>query len=257
MRDDVLRGDLPVADRREHGVGVGEIQLVGDADQRLGGQQRADRQVTLAHRAGQLVAALLDGLGAALLGEPLADLVAGLGALDEAQPVAGGAGVVGFRGQHLDGVAVLKLGVERHQTAVDARAHRPVPDFGVHGVGEVHRRGIGRQRDDLALRGEHVDLGRAQILLERAKELVRVRGLAGPIGELLDPFEVVGLAQLLVVVGTALEIGFVGRAQGAARLPVLLVLPVRGDAEFRAPVHVPGADLDLDRLAARPHDRTC
>ena len=25
-------------DRREHGVGVGEIQLVGDADQRLGGQ---------------------------------------------------------------------------------------------------------------------------------------------------------------------------------------------------------------------------
>ena len=47
-----------------------------------------DRQIALAHRAGQLVAARLDGFSTTLLGEPLTNLVAGLRTLDEAQPLA-------------------------------------------------------------------------------------------------------------------------------------------------------------------------
>ena len=86
--DHVLRGDLAVADRRIHGVGVREVELFGHTDQRLRSQQRGNRQVALAHRARQLVFAFLNRLGAAFLAEPLADLVACLRAFHEAQPVA-------------------------------------------------------------------------------------------------------------------------------------------------------------------------
>ena len=98
---------------------------------------------------------------------------------------------VGFRRQNLDGVAIIERGVERHQTTVDARAHRTVAHFGVHGVREVDRRGVSGQGDDLALRREHVHFGRAEVFLERAQELVGIRGFAGPVGELLNPFEVI------------------------------------------------------------------
>ena len=255
MGDDVLRGDLAVADGREQTVRVRVVELVGHADQRLGRHQRGDRQVALAHGAGQVVAAFLDGLAAAFLAEPLPDLVAGLRALDEAQPVAGRTGGIGLGGEHLHGVAVLQFGVQRHQTAVDARAHRTMAHLGVHGVGEVDRRGLRGQGHDLALRREHVDLGRAEILLQRTQELVRVGGLARPIGKLLDPLEVVGLAELLVLAVLALAVVGVRRAQRTPGLPVGLVLPMRGDAELGAPVHVPCADLDLHRLAARAHHR--
>ena len=256
MGDDVLRGDLAVADGREQTVRVRVVELVGHADQRLERHQRGDRQVALAHGAGQVVAAFLDGLAAAFLAEPLPDLVAGLRALDEAQPVAGRTGGIGLGGEHLHGVAVLQFGVQRHQTAVDARAHRTMAHLGVHGVGEVDRRGLRGQGHDLALRREHVDLGRAEILLQRTQELVRVGGLARPIGKLLDPLEVVGLAELLVLAVLTLTVVGVRRAQRTPGLPVGLVLPMRGDAELGAPVHVPCADLDLHRLAARAHHRS-
>ena len=51
-------------------------QLGGEAGQRLGGQQALQRQALLAHRPGDRVLAVLDRLLAALLGEPLPDLVA-------------------------------------------------------------------------------------------------------------------------------------------------------------------------------------
>jgi hypothetical protein len=41
------------------------------------------------------------------------------------------------------------------------------------------------------------------------------------------------------------------------RVHVFLVLPVRGDAVLRALVHAPGADLQLDRLAAGPMTVVC
>ncbi len=126
-------------------------------------------------------------------------------------------------------------------------------DFGVHRVGEIDRRGLRRQGDDLALRSEHIHFGSAQILLERTKEFVGIRGLARPVGKLLNPLEVVGLAQLLVF--AALAVRFVRRAQRAAGLTVLLVLPVGGDTEFGTAVHVPRTNLDLHRFAAGTHHR--
>ena len=249
----ILCGDLAVADRRIHGVGVREIEFLGHADQRFRGQQRGNRQIALAHRTRQLVLAFLNRLGAAFLAEPLADLVARLRAFHEAQPVARRACSVGFRGEHFDRVAAFKFRVKRDEPPVDAGTHGAVADLGVHGIREINRRGIRRQGDDLAFRCEHVHFGSAEVLLERAKELVGIRRFAGPVGQLLDPLEVVGFVEVLAVL--ALAVVLVRIAQRAARLTVRLVLPVRGDAEFRPPVHVPRADLNLDRLTARPDHR--
>ena len=87
MRDDILRGNLPFANRHEHGFGIGEIQLISNTDQRLGSQQSRNRKIALAHGSCQLVTTFFDGLGTTLLAEPLANFVACLRALGKAQPV--------------------------------------------------------------------------------------------------------------------------------------------------------------------------
>ena len=137
---------------------------VGHAHQCFGRKQCVDRQIALAHRAGQLVAALLDGFSTTLLGEPLANLVARLRTLDETQPVTRRPGRIGFGRQNLDGVPIVKRGVKRHQTSVDTCAHRAMTHFGVHGIREVDGRGMSGQGYDLAFRREHVDqIGRAHV----------------------------------------------------------------------------------------------
>ena len=142
--DDGRGGHLALADRGVQRRDVRVAHLVGDRDERLVRQEALDRQVLLAHRLGDGVLAVLDRLFAALLGEPLADLVAGARALDEPEPVAGRSGGLRLRREDVDDVPVLERRVERHEPAVDAGAHRAVPDLGVHGVREVHRRRTGR-----------------------------------------------------------------------------------------------------------------
>ena len=105
-----------------------------------------------------------------------------------------------------------------------------VADLGVHGVGEVDRRGALDQRDHAALGREDVDLVLAEVELQRLEEGDRVVLLLLDVGEALHPGDL-----------------FV---RGA-----LLVAPVRGDAELGAPVHLEGADLHLDGLAARSDHR--
>ena len=101
-------------------------------------------QVLLAHRARDGIPSLLDRFVASLFREPLLDLVAGTRALDEGKPVLTGPGVGILRGEHLDHIAAVQIALERHQPAVDLRAHRAMTDFGVHGVGEVDRCGARR-----------------------------------------------------------------------------------------------------------------
>ena len=207
MRNHILRGNLTVADGREHGIRVGEIEFVGDADQRFRSQQRGNRQIALAHGSCQLITAFFDGFSTSFLAEPLTNLVAGLRAFGETQPITGRPRGIGFGGQHFDGIAILQFGVQRHQASVHTGAHGAVAHFGMHGVGEVNRSGLGRQRHDLALRREHVDFRGAQIFFQGAEEFVGIRSLARPIGKLLDPFEIIGLGKLLVL--TALAVGLI------------------------------------------------
>src|SRR5690606_23952449 len=102
--------------------------------------------------------ALLDGLLAALLGEPLPDLVPRPRTLDEVEPVATRPGALSFGGEDLHQVAVLQLALQGHQAAVDPCADAPVAHLGVDGVGEVHGCGPGWERDDIAAWSEDVDL---------------------------------------------------------------------------------------------------
>ena len=104
----------------------------------------------------------------------------------------------------------------------------------VDAVGEVDRRTALGKRDHVALRREDEHLGRGQVIAERIQELVRVLGFPLPLQELAQPAEII-------------------RSLLAAHV-ALLVPPVSGDSELRGPVHVPGPDLQLDRLASGTDD---
>ena len=163
------------------------------------------------------------------------DLVPRPGALDEPQPVPARRRVHRLGGEDLDGVAVVQS-IDSSATSLPlTRAPmRAVPHLGVDGVGEVHRGGALRQRDHFAARGEDVDLGGAQVEPQRLEELGRVGGLPLPVDQLPQP-------------GHVADVGVPPRPSDG----LFLVLPVRRDAVLRPPVHAPGADLQLDRLALR------
>src|SRR5690606_20884143 len=234
LLDDFVGADLVFADGRIQRVQVAVAQVVGECDQRLAGEQPLNRQLLLAHDLGDRLFALLDRCFAALLGEPLPDLVAGSSAFHEVQPVAARAGVVGLGRDDLHGLPVVQLAVEGNQTAVDAGPHRAVADLGVHRVGEVDGGGALRQGDDVPAGGEDEDFLHRQVEAERLQELAGVLRLLLPVDELPQPGHVGGSA-----------LGF------AAVVALLLVLPVRGDAVFCAPVHGAGADLQFHRAAFR------
>ena len=141
----------------------------------------------------------------------------------------------------LDLVAVLQFGHQRHDAAVDLGADALVADIGVHGIGEVDRRGAARQRDQPALRREAEDLVLEQLELGVFEEVFGIVAL----GQLLD-----GAAQ------PAIGVGVLGNlVAGAVRLAgAVLVDGVRGDAVFGDRVHLPGADLQLDALVGRADD---
>ena len=190
--------------------------------------------------AGDRVLARLDGLLAALLGEPLLDLRLGPRRGDEGQPVAARAGRLGLAGEDLDDVAGLQPPLQRDQPAVDPRADAAVADLGVHRVGQVHRRRAPRQRDHVALGREDEDLLGGEVEAQRLEEVARVRGLTLPVEQLAHPRHLVDVDGLAPPVAAAAR---------------LLVAPVRGDAVLGGAVHLVGADLHLERLAVRPDHR--
>ncbi len=224
--DDDRRRDLRAAERDVELVALPEAHLADHVRQ----QRRADDPL---RRQALLLEVVLEQLAPGVLGvlarlalEPLADLVAGARRLHEREPVARRAALA-LGGQHLDDVAALELVGERHDPAVDLRAHAAVTDVGVDLVGEVERRRARGQRLHLALRREHEHLVLEQVDLQGVHELLRVRQLLLPIQQASEP------AQLAVVV----------------RRSVLLVEPVRGDPELRHVVHLARADLDLQGTA--------
>ena len=154
---------------------------------------------------------------------------------DERQPRR--IGPRGGRGEDLDVVAVLELGAQRHELVVDPRRDAVVADVGVHGVAEIDRRRAARQRHDLALRREHVDLVGEEVALDVLEELLRVARFRLDLEQALQP-----------AVRLALRLREVELAGG-------LVQPVRGDARLGDPVHVVRADLRLERRAERAEQR--
>ena len=124
--------------------------------------------------------------------------------------------------------------IQGDEAAVDPGPGARVADLGVDGVGEVHGGRSLRELDDVAPRREDEHLAGEQVEAEGVEELVVVLGLA----QLEHPPHP---RRLLV-------------ARPLVPLRVLLVPPVRGDAPLRHPVHLPGAHLDLERLALGADD---
>ncbi|MCO5556192.1 hypothetical protein L7F22_009736 [Adiantum nelumboides] len=234
---DVLGAGLVLADGGVERGDVGVVHLAGQRGHGVAGDQPLQRHPGAARLPGDRLLALLDGLLAALLGEPLLDLGLGPRRLGDLQPVPRGPGVLGLRGEDLDDVAGRQLPLQGDELAVDPGADAAVPDLGVHGVGQVDRGGAGGQRDDVALRREHEDLPRGEVEAQRVEELAGVGGLALPVEQLAHPRH---LLDLDLLVAAALD---------------LLVPPVRGDAVLGGAVHVVGADLHLEGLAVRPDHR--
>ena len=115
---------------------------------RLGGHQALQRQALLAHGLGELVLALLDRLLAALLGEPLADLVAGARGRRRSPASRGSGPAFGALEVKISTTSplssLLSSGTRRPLTRAPMRV---VADLGVDRVGEVDRGRARRQRD--------------------------------------------------------------------------------------------------------------
>ncbi len=191
-------------------------------------------------RLDERVAAALLVVLAPLAREERADLRPCTIGLRDVHPVAARALVQLVGRQHLDRVTALQRVGERHDATVDLRTDAAVADVGVHRVGEVERRRTRRERLDLALGREDVDLVVVEVELQALHELLRARGLRLPLHEVANP-----VLRLPVRGGLLLAAGLAAR----------LVHRVRRDTELRRAVHVDRAHLDLERLAARPDHR--
>ena len=230
-----LHALLAGADADQHVVGVLVSHVVGDGAQRALGAGVGDAQAVLAHLARQLVAAAEQVVCTGDLAEVRADLVARAGGFHDVEPVA--AGACRLLRENLHAVAQLQLVGQRHNGAVDLRAHAVVAHLGVDGIGEVDGRGSGAQAHGLALRREHEHLGRRQVHLQVLQELARIVRLVLPVHHLAQP------CQLLV------------HGVVAAAAALLLVAPVRRHAVLALAVHLLGADLHLQRPAGGADDR--
>ncbi len=125
---------------------VGHLGQLGFAD-------FLQRDAVLAGFLFDQLAADFDGALALVDLQPVLDLLAGAPRLDEAQPVA--AGMMSGLGEDFDDVAGVELVIQRHDAAVDLRAHAGVAHLRVNGVGEVHRRRLAGKNHDRPL-GEKV-----------------------------------------------------------------------------------------------------
>ena len=148
---------------------------------------------------------------------------------------AGGDPALGARDQHL--VAVVQLRDQRRDAAVDLRPDRRIADVGMDRIGEIDRGCAARERNEPPLGGE------AEHLVVKQLEL----------GVLEELFRIVARQRLDRLPQASIGAAFAHHRRVGARAGVLID-GVRGDAVFRHFVHLVGADLELDPLAARPDD---
>src|SRR5450631_892109 len=139
-------------------------------------------------------------------------------------------------GDDLHRLAVAQRGAQRNQAPVDLGGDAAVADIGMDRIGEIDRGGSGRQTQDLALRREYVHLVREQIDLDVFEKFLRATAFVN-LHQAGEPF-----ARSVVL-------------DAAERIAAGFVLPMCGNAGFGDAVHLLGADLHLDRHAARSEQR--
>ena len=112
-------------------------------------------------------------------------------------------------------------------------------NLGVDGIGEVNRSGALRKAHNIALGGKDIHLARVNLEAQRVQELAGIRFLLGPLVERLHPRKICA----------------VRLNPPTDSIGVFLILPVGCYTILSTPVHLVSADLQLDRLAARPQHR--
>ncbi len=162
--------------------------------------------------------------------------------LDEAEPLAAGAARRGLGleaglgvglGENLHHVALLQLGGERGEPAVDPGGQTSLAPVGAQLVGHVDRGGPGREHDLPSL-DKHLDLRLREVAAQRLQELRRVGRLLLPVEHPAQPVELLGAG-----------VGGPGGAREAE---------LRGDAVLGGAVHLLRADQHLDRAVLRAAD---
>ena len=180
----------------------------------------------------EILLAVDDIFLAAFLLEPLLDLVARLGGLDDLHPVTART-VCLLGGQDLDNIAVFQLAVDRCDTAVQLAAGHAVADCRVNRIRKVDRRCTCRHVDHIALGRKDEYLVREQVNLDVFDKVLGLGVLLG-FKQLANPRE-----RFLV----------------ALLVQTLLVLPVRRYTVFRHFMHLYGTNLHLKRDACSADDR--
>ncbi len=258
----VLRAGGLLADRDIQRGHVRVTHVLGQAGQHVAVHQPGQREAVPAHHPGESVPAGDDSVLPPLPGVPLTDLRTCPGRADEGQPVLTRPGRMRTRREDRYGVPVVEGGVQSGEPAIDSCAHALITDVGVDGIGEVDRGGPLRQRDHVTLGGEHEHLVGVQVKAQAVEELAGLCGFPLPVENLPQPGGLVLAgatsagppARFRPAVGKP-ERPRLGRTRRPGRDAVLLVLPVRRDPVLGPVVHRVGPDLQLHRLAVRPHDR--
>ena len=135
------------------------MEIDGYGRERLVRHHALQGKPLLAHCTDDCVLASLDRLISTFTGEPRLDLALRPSRRNEAQPVAAWASALRLRCEDLDDVAIGECRLERHQLAVHACSDTAMPNFCVHRVGKVNRRGSRGQGHDVSLGREDEYLG--------------------------------------------------------------------------------------------------
>ena len=163
--------------------------------------------------------------------KPSADLVPGLAGAHQGEPVPVGAFPRLFGSDDLDDLAGFHLVVQGDDPFVHFGADHPVAHGAVDGIGEVDDRGAHGQVDNVPLGGEYEHFLGDQVAFDRVNKVCNVLAFRLVFQHLADPGQPVIQSRVVRILG--------GHPQ--------FILPVGRDAVFRCVVHLPGADLHLER----------
>ena len=139
-------------------------------------------------------------------------------------------------GNNFDLIAHLQLVGEWHDAAANFGADAAMADIAVNMIGKVERRRPRRQVHHVAFRRKDIHPIVEDLAAHFVEHLAGVGHLFLPGNQLTQPGDAV----------------FIAAAAAGAGSRALFVLPVRGHAQLGVFMHLPGADLNLHRLAARP-----
>src|ERR1019366_1922735 len=221
-RQNAARRVLAVTDGGQQVVGLGQPIFAGHARQ-LRFAKVLQGDAILASLFFDQLAADFDGAFALVHIQPVLDLLAGTRRFRQLQPIP--AGMMARRGLNFHDIAGAQLVTQGSHAPVHFGAYAGVADLGVHRIGEVNRRGILRQDDNLPLRSEGVNLFRVEVDFQGGEELVGALHVPLPLHYLTQPGQPLFIAR---------------------RHWTIFVLPVRRNAFLGHLVHFFGADLHLE-----------